>query len=568
MKIIITEKVNKELLDWQAEQKEETHIVSWTAEINYKPQQNETNLYHFMRQGKSEYLIQDLPFTKQFVLNHRSTSGSHQLEFKDDQQIIVAKVYLREYTQFVERLEIIDRFGETLSNLTYSGKDLVQQINYDVSGHPVENQFWGHEQKITTYWGMRNDKLSNVGMSLVTEDQEIIYNSYWDWHFSAFREIISSFADVSEIISYEAPTLSIDMPNRRVQYGELMPDMPMNQPKKWMVGFQQQNFWKPRTDVSKVAKTLGYQQINFDTPYVDSDTWIAKQLEKHCLQVKPGDLVVWQYPKYSPQLELTVLNWFHQRKIRVASFIHDISLLREDIKVREHYLPESDKILLNSFDANIIPENFVQPLYDLTGVVLKNIVALAPYDFMVEGKIEPAQYSQNIVYAGSLVKFPKLQDIDFNLTVYGEKNFSNINIENPKIFNGGFLPAEELAKQLNEGFGLIWDEDKKNSYRQAYTKWNWPYKFSLYMAAGLPVIAWSDSAIAELIKAAHVGIVVDNLSQVSYEIKKISTAEFDEMASNAAQIGSQLAQGKSTKAALNKLEEVLSKKKKSFLINY
>lgn len=557
MKIVITEKVNKELLDWQDEQTEKIHIVSWTAEVNYKSQHNETNLYHFMRQGPSEFLIQDLPWNRQFVLNYRSKPGSHQLEFKDGQQVVMAKVYLRDKTQYVERLEVLDRFGKTISNLTYSGKNIVQQIDYDSQGHPVKSCFIGKDKHITTYWVFGQEKLKNIGMSLVLDGKETFYNSYWDWHFQTFRDVITSFQDVSEVISYEAPTLSINIKNRQVKSGELVSHQKTRQPQKWIIGFQQQNFWKPRNDVSSAARSIGYHQINFDTPYVDNEKWIVDQLEKYCSKIYPGDLVVWQYPKYSPQLELTMLNWFHEKQVIVSSFIHDISLLREEIKDREHYSSAADKTLLASFDANIVPENFVAPLQRLTQVVLKNVIALAPYDFITQNQVLPAKYSKNIFYAGSLVKFPRLQNIDFKLTVYGERNFSSIDINNSNIVNRGFMPAEDLASNLNEGFGLIWDEDKNNFYRQLYTKWNWPYKFSLYMVSGLPVIAWSGSAIADFIKLSHVGIVVDNLDQITDELGKITEQEFNDMAYNAATIGNKLAEGDSTKSALTMLEKFM-----------
>ncbi|QQE97907.1 glycosyl transferase [Leuconostoc citreum] len=554
MKIIITEKVNRELLEWQAGQKEKVHVVSWTAEVNYKPQHNESNLYQFMRKGYSEYLIKDLPWIKQQVLNYRSIPGNHELEFKDAQNNVVIKVYLRKHTQFVEHVEVMDCFGNTLSNLIYSGKNLAQQIDYDTSGHPVQNCLFGQHQKITTFWHAHDKKINNIGMSLVTKSKEVFYSRYWDWHFEAFRQIIGTFENVSEIISYEAPTLNIDIPNKRVLFGELMSKTKRTKTKKWIVNFQKQNFWKPRNDVSKAAMAMGYTPIDFDTPYIDNEKWMTAQLEKHCLQINSGDTVVWQYPKYSPQLELNMLNWFHNRGIKVASFIHDINLLREEPLNREHYLPEYDKILLSSFDANIVPEKFEQALYSLANVKLKNIVALKPYDFIIQKPVLPATYSQDIVYAGSLAKFPALEDIDFNLTVYGEKNFSDVNFVNPKIIDGGFLPAEELASSLNNGFGLIWDEDRQNPYRQAYTKWNWPYKFSLYMVSGLPVIAWSESAIAKLIESENLGFIVTDLSQIASKVRSISQTEFNEMAANAAEIGNKLAHGNSTKTALKKLE--------------
>lgn len=55
MKIILNEKVNKEILQWQKAQTEKIHILSWVSSISYKKQENETNIYEFMQQGPSEY---------------------------------------------------------------------------------------------------------------------------------------------------------------------------------------------------------------------------------------------------------------------------------------------------------------------------------------------------------------------------------------------------------------------------------------------------------------------------------------------------------------------------------
>lgn len=558
MKIILTEKVNKEILQWQKAQTEKIHILSWVSNISYKKQENETNIYEFMRQGPSEYLLQDLGLTTKYILNYRSVPGNHQLEFKDFQQNIVAKVYLRANTQYIERLETIDQFGQTISNTYYSGKQIVQKIFYDDTGHPLENKFFGQKKTYTTYWQLKNEKVENTGLSLLRDGKENFYNNYWDWHFEEFRHIILSLENVTEIISYEAPTLNIHIPNKKVNCGDLLKIKSVNSYKKWIINFPQKNHWKPRNDVAQAAELIGYKQINFDTPYVDSTEWMINQLEKYGSNVNAGDLIVWQYPKYSPNLELVMIEWFHKKRVKIASFIHDVSLLREKVQAREHYLPEIDKKVLASFDANILPTNFVKPLQALMQISLKNVVELSPYDFIVAKKNKVIKYSHKIFYAGSLAKFPELKTINFDLMVYGEKNFSEVNIVNSKIVNGGFLPNKELVNHLNEGFGLIWDEDRQNPYRKRYTQWNWPYKFSLYMAAGLPVIAWSESAIGKVIVDANIGIVVDDLSQIQHKLNQITENQFREMAKNASNIGNKLSKGESTKSALITLENIIN----------
>lgn len=212
--------------------------------------------------------------TTKYILNYRSVPGNHQLEFKDFQQNIVAKVYLRANTQYIERLETIDQFGQTISNTYYSGKQMVQKIVYDDTGHPLENKFFGQKKTYTTYWQLKNEKVENTGLSLLFDREETFYNNYWDWHFEEFRHIILSLENVTEIISYEAPTLNIHIPNKKVNFGDLLKIQSVNSHKKWIINFPQKNHWKPMNDVAQAAELIGYKQINFDTPYVDSTEWM------------------------------------------------------------------------------------------------------------------------------------------------------------------------------------------------------------------------------------------------------------------------------------------------------
>lgn len=564
MKIIIAEKMNKEIEQWELKQDEPVTVITWISDLNYQLATNEINLYNFTRSKNIGIAITELPWTQYHVLNYRSVPGNHQFEFKNFDQDLTVKIYLAEHTHQVVKTETVDKKDQNIKVVFYANNQVTQRFDYDANKRPLVSRFIGTDKQIEVYWQGRQNKLVNTGMSLLEDGQEKFYNNYWDWHFEAFKKIINSLEDVSEVISYEAPTMNISVPNRRVVRGELFHELVVSAFKqaqgrtKWMLQFENKNFWKPRNDVALAASELGYRLVNLDVPYVDEAHWIKDQLTKHFEHVRPGDLVIWQYPKYSPALELSMLQWFHERQVTVAAFIHDVTLVRERITASDHYQPEDDKQLLSQFDANILPLNFVEPLADIAEVNLQNIVPLAPYDFRISETVTPATYSQNIFYAGSLVKFPKLQNIDFKLTVFGEKNFSNIKINNNNIHDGGFMPAEELAKQLNNGYGLIWDEDVDNEYRQRYTKWNWPYKFSLYMASGLPVIAWQGSAIAEVIKLGNLGLVVNSLSDVSDAIADVTVEDFNIMAQNAAMFGNKLANGESTKAALKALEDKLA----------
>jgi hypothetical protein len=75
-------------------------------------------------------------------------------------------------------------------------------------------------------------------------------------------------------------------------------------------------------------------------------------------------------------------------------------------------------------------------------------------------------------------------------------------------------------------FGLIWDGefvDILDDVYGSYLKYNYPHKLSLYLAAGLPVIAPKESAISSFIIEHRVGILINNL----LELKEMNVGQED-----------------------------------------
>ena len=89
---------------------------------------------------------------------------------------------------------------------------------------------------------------------------------------------------------------------------------------------------------------------------------------------------------------------------------------------------------------------------------------------------------------------------------------------------------------MNGRWGLIWDgisiESCDGNYGN-YLRINNPHKMSLYMAAGLPVIVWTESALAEFVSKYNVGIIVNSLVDLSGKLASISEKQYMEMKNNA-----------------------------------
>ena len=113
---------------------------------------------------------------------------------------------------------------------------------------------------------------------------------------------------------------------------------------------------------------------------------------------------------------------------------------------------------------------------------------------------------------------------------------------------------------LEGDFGLVWDGESLEEGQEAagrYLRYNCPHKFSLYMAAGMPVIVGKQSAMAEITERETLGITVGSLRELPGKLAELSAEDYREMQENAQRIKERVRQGKYLEDALKKcgLEE-------------
>ncbi|WP_424320462.1 glycosyl transferase [Lacticaseibacillus chiayiensis] len=135
--------------------------------------------------------------------------------------------------------------------------------------------------------------------------------------------------------------------------------------------------------------------------------------------------------------------------------------------------------------------------------------------------------SNHIVFAGNLAKssflseLPFFEDIEWD--IYGE-GISRDQLPDFVHFHGP-VSSETLPSVLPDGWGLVWDGNKADIVSGKGGKYltvNSPHKASLYLAAGLPLIVWKESALAKLVESKHLGIAVSSLNDIRYEISRLS----------------------------------------------
>ena len=317
---------------------------------------------------------------------------------------------------------------------------------------------------------------------------------------------------------------------------------------------------KARQDALIIAINCGYNHITL-FHNGNKKPIVALEIVKGCIsaviKVKRGERILIQYP-YSPmflnQMLFGVLRIGGKLKgYELSVLIHDLnglrnadnSLLRKELKMMR--------------DCKIIYHN--KSMKDECEKILKSksYQVLGIFDYLYSGGICKREYSQipTIMIAGCLAKekcgyiyyLSEIEGVKFALfgAGYTEKSTDKV------IYRGKFTP-EELIANLDGQFGLVWDGNSIDTCDGAtgnYLRYNCPHKFSLYLAAGVPVIVWSESALAEYVEENNVGVCVNSLKELPDILNKISEQEYSQMCRNVLEIRKRIIAGDNLKEILS-----------------
>jgi hypothetical protein len=277
---------------------------------------------------------------------------------------------------------------------------------------------------------------------------------------------------------------------------------------------------------------------------------------KFLLTIKRGSLVGIQYPMLNNVFKYFIIA-ARIKKIKFFCIVHDIESLRLGAKDEAAVAKECAN--LNFYNGIIVHNHLMQRWLASHGVKTQ-MLALEMFDYLVKTLPEQpaATFAKSVVYAGNLSKskfvylLKHLPSWKFNL--YGPNYIETEQAANT-YWNGVFSPSEVVYK-LQGDFGLIWDGDRIDGMDDIlgnYLNYNNPHKFSLYVAAGLPVIAPAGAAIAAIIERYQIGILVNSL----YDLQQIDIdlSEYNAMKNNVRQLQEKVTQGYFFSTALDAVEK-------------
>ena len=313
---------------------------------------------------------------------------------------------------------------------------------------------------------------------------------------------------------------------------------------------------KAKTDVDSIFKQLGYNNL---TPLKKSVNPISRFLMKviGCCRIltkmRKGDILCLQYPM--KKFYYTACCLAHFKGAKVATIVHDLDAFR-----RKKITAERERHLLSKTDFLIV-HNQTMMKYIKEEHFHGTVHNLQIFDFLID--VAPKRYNTphepwQIVYTSNLRRWRNefvyyLQDVmdGWQVHLYGPGyEYADKFIKG--ITYHGKLPENELLAQIEADFGLVWDGssfDECSGDWGEYLRINNPHKTSLYLRAGIPVIVWSQAAMAPFVKERQVGLVVDSIRDIGKVLKELAKEEYALMKNNAMELSKMLGDGYFTKQA-------------------
>ena len=320
---------------------------------------------------------------------------------------------------------------------------------------------------------------------------------------------------------------------------------------------------KARTDTMNILRDEGYKHIPLFRSK-NKKIIILFQMGigtiRTIFSAGMNDIVFLQYPYY-PSVVNTVLFAVLKlgrkiKKYKIALLIHDVVGLRTENseKIRKEVSSFNDMDYVISHN-----DHMTKALKEHGGK--DNYLTLGPFDYLYSGDAVNAALSDGyrVVIAGNLsvekckyiYDLNSINGVDFNLYGINYSGESNAHV----TYKGQF-PPEELIRNLEGHFGLVWDGDSIETCSGGYgnyLKYNNPHKFSLYIAAGIPLIVWSESALSDYVRSKNIGICVCSLKELESTLSSLSPEEYHKMRANTMILRNEIITGGHLRAVISNL---------------
>lgn len=313
---------------------------------------------------------------------------------------------------------------------------------------------------------------------------------------------------------------------------------------------------KAKRDIDVIYSELGFRNLAWEhnsgkavARFLSSLTGVLRIL----WYAKKGDNLYLQYPL--KKFYYMACSFAHFKGAKVVTIIHDLGAFR-----RKKLTPEQENHRLKKTDY-LICHNDTMKDYLVRHGFRGTIRSLGIFDYL--SAAEPKDYSSphhpwRVAYAGELNHHRngylyQLNAIGhtWDLYLYG-RHFEAENEHDPHVFYVGNFKEDDLVRNVEADFGLVWDGGSSKECEGAwgsYLKINNPHKTSFYLRAGIPVIVWKQAAMRDFIMEHKVGICINSLDELNDVLAAMTSDQYQQLRENAKRFSHLLAEGYFTKKA-------------------
>lgn len=258
--------------------------------------------------------------------------------------------------------------------------------------------------------------------------------------------------------------------------------------------------------------------------------------------ISKDDLIIVSYPTFyktmatNGQYDVDLLKKFQATGAKIILIVQDSLILRELTEYMSHELEA-----LNI--ADILLVNTIEMKEALINMGITKRIEISGYyplpdsarPFLLIKNRERILKKNQIIYTGNLGKAIFLEDLKFDVDVYGPNPTEKM-INSKFIKYKGSYSFDHLLSKISdfEGFGLVWDgKDVPFKTKEGrYTQYNFPYKAIQYLALEIPIIAWSGSSIGKIVNQKKLGFTVRNIEEIPKSIEQLSDEHIEEVLKN------------------------------------
>jgi len=344
---------------------------------------------------------------------------------------------------------------------------------------------------------------------------------------------------------------------------------------------------KAPADVAVIAERMGFEAYDIDRGLIERASLAGRVLNKFGLLIWAnrcvfrrhlgelrkmfksaggGQLLIQHPVPNMVSAEISRINELAGLKemgVRIVVIVHDLGSLRGNCAdVGGSHDDQTEVAIFSSADSLIVHNESMRLALLRCGCAGDKMLVLGMFDYLTDCTVAHSRClhsPRRVAVAGGLGAgkarytecLKKIRGVEWILYGHGYdvRRHSGVNIK-----CGGCLPPEILPQMIDADFGLVWDGDSIDTCEGAtgnYLRYNNPHKFSLYVASELPLIVWSESALAKTVKELGIGITVDRLGNLNDILNDVTDIEYQAMVTSLKGLSSKVRSGYFTAKALS-----------------